>query len=173
MKPTTKITLCAILTALAIVSFVIENLFPPIIFAGARIGVSNIFILLTLIVLGIPYAYIALTVKTLLGSLFAGNISMLIYSLPAGAIALTAETLLLVFVKKISLPAVSVVGAVTNSAVQNIVFCIITGTLEILYYLPYLILIAVLSGLTIGVAVFLIVKRLPDKLFLIDEKSNT
>ncbi len=163
MKTSTKLALSGILTALSLISFIIENLFPPIIFAGARIGVSNIFILLSLILLGNSYAFICLILKTVLGSLFAGNISMVIYSLPSGVIALTAEILLLKLVK-CSIISASTVGAVINSLCQNLVFCLITNTVEVLYYLPYLAIIAVLSGLTVGLATFLIVKRLPNTL---------
>ena len=38
-----KLTLCSIYSALAIISFVIENLFPPLFLPGARMGVSNVF----------------------------------------------------------------------------------------------------------------------------------
>ncbi len=163
MKKSFRLALSGILTALALISFIIENLFPPIIFAGARIGVSNVFILLSLILLGEGYAFASLIIKTVLGSLFAGNISMLMYSLPSGAVALTAEILLLRFAKT-SLVSASTAGAVINSVCQNLVFCLITNTIEVLYYLPYLALIAILSGLTVGLATFFIVRRLPNKL---------
>ncbi len=159
MKRSVKLSYVAILTALAIISFVIENLFPPIIFAGARIGVSNIFILLSLIILGEGYAFCVLIIKTVLGSLFAGNISMLIYSLPSGAIALALEIVLLRFVKT-SLVCASASGAVINSTAQTLIFCLITNTAEVLYYLPYLALIATLSGITVGLTTTLIIKRL-------------
>ncbi len=169
MKKSFKLALSGILTALALISFIIENLFPPIIFAGSRIGVSNIFILLSLIFLGEGYAFATLVIKTVLGSLFAGNISMLMYSLPSGAIALTAEILLL-RLSKCSIVSASTAGAVLNSLCQNLVFCLITATVEVLYYLPYLALIATLSGVTVGLATFFIVKRAPKTLF--EKKEN-
>ncbi len=171
MKTSLKCALTAIFTTLAIISFIIENLFPPIIFVGARIGVSNVFILLTLILLGEGYAFITLTLKTLLGSLFAGNISMIMYSLPAGAIALAVEILLSRFVKS-SIVATSTAGAVINIVIQNFTFCLITKTVEVLYYLPYLTIIATISGIIVGLTTFLIVKRLPKKLFTEDETSE-
>ncbi len=158
MKRTTKIALCGLFSALGTVAFVIEGLFPPLFIPGAKLGVSNVFILLATIILGGGYGFCALIIKITLGSLFSGNISGILYSLPAGLISLSVEYLLLRFAKKISLPGVSVCGAVINSAVQNLVFCLITNTLSYLIYLPYLALIAVLSGLTVGFTVYLIIK---------------
>ena len=160
--PIKKITACALLSALALVSFVIESLFPPLFIPGARIGVSNIFILFTAILLGAPYAYFALIAKTVLGSLFAGNLSAILYSLPAGAVALTIELLALFITDRVSLPAISIVGAVISNAVQNVVFCLITGVWDYMTYLPYLTLLGVLSGAVVGFAVYLVVKILPQ-----------
>ena len=156
-----KFALCGIFSALAIVSFVIENLFPPLFFPGARMGISNVFILLSLILLGPGYAFITLVLKTMLGSLFAGNVSAILYSLPSGAIALGLEILTFIVLKKVSIVAVSIFGAVINSSLQNLTFCIITNTVEYLYYLPYLALISIVSGLIIGFATYLTIKKFP------------
>ncbi len=161
-----KITYTAILTALATLAFMLESLFPPIILPGARMGVSNAFILICTLLVGYKYGFCCLILKILIGSLFSGNISSMMYSLPAGLISLVIECILLFIVKKVSIPAVSVAGAVINSTVQNLVFCSVTGVPEYLFYLPYLSLIAILSGLVIGFTVYLAVKKLPQKLFL-------
>lgn len=164
-----KLAICGILTALALISFIIESLFPPLLIPGARLGVSNAFILLTLIFAGAPYAFAALILKCFLGSLFAGNISAILYSLPAGIVSLSLETVILLFYKKFSVVSASTAGGVINLTVQNLVFCLITDTAQYLYYLPYLALIGAISGLTVGFIVYLVVKFLPkpltDKLY--------
>lgn len=159
-----KVCLCAVFSTLALLTFIIENLFPPIILPGAKLGLSNVFILLTLIVLGWQYAYSALIIKTVLGSIFAGNVSMVIYSLPAGAIALLIEFILLKYTKKTSVVCASVAGALINTVFQNATFCIVTAFSGYFAYLPYLSLIAVPSGILVGLTVYLIVKRLPTSL---------
>ena len=168
-----KVTLCAILSALGTIAFTIEGLFPPLFLPGARLGVSNIFILLAAIILGGKYAFITLMVKTVLGSLFAGNLSMILYSLPAGAIALMVELIIIYIIRKTSVVAVSVGGAVINTTVQNVIFCLITGASEYLAYLPYLALISVVSGLFVGFAVYLILRYLPRKYFVEEEEKIT
>jgi heptaprenyl diphosphate synthase len=117
------------------------------------------------ILLGAPYAYFTLMAKALLGSIFAGNISAVLYSLPSGIIALTIELLALNLTNRVSLTAISVVGAVINNIIQNVVFCLITGVWEYMSYIPYLIMIGALSGLVVGIIVYLIVKILPQSLY--------
>ena len=160
-----KIALTGILSAFATIAFAIENLFPPIILPGARMGVSNVFILLATVTLGVSSGFATLAIKIILGSLFSGNISAILYSLPAGVISLTLEVILLYAVKNVSIPAASVCGAVINTTVQNAIFCLVTQTVEYLCYLPYLALIGAISGLIIGFAVYLSIKKLPKKLF--------
>ncbi|MDY6366972.1 MAG: Gx transporter family protein [Clostridia bacterium] len=160
---TFKITLAALFTAAALISFTIESLFPPIIIPGARLGVSNVFILLAVIILGPQYGFISLIIKCLLGSLFAGNFSAVIYSLPAGLISLSVQTVLLVFSKKFSVVSVSVAGGTLNLTVQNVIFCLVAGGSEYFAYLPYLAVIGAASGAFVGFTVYLLVKILPEK----------
>lgn len=172
MKISLKISLCGILTAAALITFMIESLFPPIILPGAKLGLSNIFILLTAIILGGRYAFISLALKTILGSVFSGNVSAIMYSLPSGAIALTVE-LVLLYLTKSSIIAISVCGSVINTTIQNLTFCLITDASEYLAYLPYLSIISILSGVLVGFTVYLIVKKLPaDKLQIDTEDIN-
>lgn len=163
---TKKITLCAILTTLSVIAFTLENLFPPMLLAGARLGISNIFILLSTIMLGVWYGYSTLIIKIVLGSLFSSNISSIMYSLPAGLISLAIEIFIIYSIKNTSIISASVAGAVINSAIQNVVFCLVTDTTNYLVYLPYLSLISVISGLIIGFTVYLLIKYIPDKYFI-------
>ena len=160
-KKVGKIAVCGLLTALSLLSFMLENLFPSILVPGARIGISNIFILLDVILVGVPYGFAALIIKCVLGSLFSGNVFAVVYSLPAGAVALTVETLLFMFIGKLSIVAISVAGAVINSVVQNATYCLVTKSVYLITYLPYLVGIGVIGGLIVGFAVYLIIKNLP------------
>lgn len=160
-----KLAIVGILSALSLIAHVIESLFPPLFIPGARLGISNVFILLGLVVLGKGYSFLILGVKVTLGSLFSGHFDQIMYALPAGIISLSAQILLLYFIKRISVVAVSVVGGTLHITVQNLIFCLLTGTVEYLSYLPYLALTGVLAGLTVGFAVYLLIKFLPEKIF--------
>jgi heptaprenyl diphosphate synthase len=160
-----KIALAGILSALSLIAHVIESLFPPLLVPGARLGISNVFILLGLILLGKGYSFVILGVKVVLGSLFSGHFDQIIYALPAGIISLSVQITLFVLINKISLVAISVVGGTLHITIQNVIFCILTNTAEYLTYLPYLALTGVIAGLAVGLAVYTIIKFLPQKLF--------
>ena len=119
-----KIVFTAVLACLALITFMIESLFPPILVPGAKLGLSNLFILTALIFLGSFEAIAVFIVKIILGSIFSGNISALLYSLPSGVVSLTVEILLIRKIKTSVLSA-SALGAIINNAVQLTVFVLI------------------------------------------------
>lgn len=165
MSLTKKLTFSAILTAFSLIAFMLESLFPPLFIPGARLGLSNLFILIAVIFIGVPYGFGVMTVKVILGSLFSGNIFAMIYGLTAGIVSLTIESLLIKS-NKFSILAISLTGGVINLLVQNLIFCIVTLSIEYIVYLPYLALIGAIAGLTVGVAVTLSIKFLPKKLYM-------
>lgn len=158
-----KIAACGMYSALALIAFVLENLFPPLFIPSARLGISNVFILLAAITLGVPYGAATLAIKCVLGSVFSGNASAVIYSLPAGAVSFTVEILTIRFAKKTSVTAASALGAVINSICQNTVFCLITGDFGFFVYLPYLTAIGAACGLFVGIAAVLALRILPSR----------
>lgn len=154
----------AILAAFSLVAFLIESLFPPLFLPGAKLGLGNLFVLIALFYYGGADAAIVLLVKLLLGNLITGNLSALIYGLPAGMTALAAEYLLARFVfPRVSVVAISVFGACLSNTVQNIVFALVIRSYAALSYLPYLVLLGVVSGAVVGIAVYLILKFLPRR----------
>ena len=85
MKLTTKqLTLCAVLTALALAFSYLENFFPlslAIPIPGIKLGLANIVTVFALYALGPAQALLILTGRCLLGAVFAGNMNALIFSL--------------------------------------------------------------------------------------------
>ena len=88
MKWTTKqLTLCGVLTALALALSYMENLFPltlAIPLPGVKLGLANIVTVFALYALGTAPAFLILIARCLLGAMFAGNMSALIFSLLGG-----------------------------------------------------------------------------------------
>lgn len=163
MKSVKKITLSGILSAFALICFMLENLFPPLFVVGGRLGIANFFVLIAGILLGFWYGAGVLTVKCVLGSIITGNFGAILYSLPAGAIAYALQMTIILFAPKISLIAASVLGGVINACVQNLTFCLITATPEYLTYIPYLALVGLIGGAVVGTAVYLTIKYLPER----------
>lgn len=155
----------AVITALALITYLIEGLFPPLFVPGAKMGLSNIFSLVAIIVLGPADAVIMVVVRTLIGGLF-GNVSALLYSLAAGIISVLTEIILIyALYPRISLLAVSVAGAVLHNLTQNVIYMFVTNTAGVMAYSPYLALIGILSGLIVGVAAYLLIKKVPMRIY--------
>lgn len=168
MKLTAKrIATLSILTALGLIMFMIESLFPPLFIPGAKMGLGNIFTLLTLIILSPVDAIILVILRTVLGSFFVGSMSTLIYSLSAGIVSVLISIVLVKFTfPRVSIIAISVCGAVAHNLTQNIVFCLISQTPKMFAYMPYLALLGVVAGVIVGFAVYLIVKFIPMSTFI-------
>ena len=84
---TRQVAMCAMLTALALGLSTLENLFPVTLFIplpGVKLGLANIVTVFALYQLGAAPALCILVARCLLGSLFAGNASALLFSLLGG-----------------------------------------------------------------------------------------
>lgn len=170
-----KIAVLSIFTALSLIMFLIENLFPPLFIPGAKMGLSNIFSFAALVMYGPIEAFAVIVVRTLLGAVFAGNVSALIYSFTGGVAAMTLSAVLIYTVyPKISLMAVSVAAAVLHNITQNVVFVYVSQTPLMFSYMPYLALTGILSGAIVGGAVMLIFKKVPLSVFerALGERKN-
>lgn len=160
---TRRLTTLALLTAAALVLSLVESMLPPLlpIAPGAKLGLSNIAPLVALILLGVPDAFIVMTVKSLLGAALSGGLSGLMYSLPSGTASLAVEALMFYLLfGKTSLSMISLVGAVVFNAVQLCVACAVTGV-DLLPLLPPLIAAGILAGAFTGLAAYYIIKKLP------------
>lgn len=169
-KHTTKFTarrvaMLSVLCAMGLITFMIESLFPPLFLPGAKMGLSNIFSMLTVFLLGVPDAIVLVAVRTVLGSMYS-NMSTLIYSLTAGLVSVLATSAMVEFLyPKISVIAVSVVAAVLHNLTQNVVFCLVSNTPEMFAYMPWLALLGVVAGIIVGFAVWFILRAVPLKVF--------
>ena len=165
MRLSYRLARAALMTAIALIIYVIESyvvIFPPLPYF--RLGLSNVVIMFTLIWCGAVEAYSVLIVRNLLGAIFAGNIQMLMYSMPASLIALTVLLLCLPLVKRVSLIALSVLSSVIHNLVQLSVFCIVCNSVAPLTYFPYLGVLGAIAGAITGLVVFYTVKKLPESL---------
>ena len=173
---TKRLTTLAVLCAMASVMYIVESLFPPLFVPGAKMGLSNVFTLFALFALGSIDGIVVAIVKSLIGTLVAGNMSMLLYSLTASLVSVVLSAVLIRFVyPKIGIVAISTVSAVINNLVQNLVFCVISNTPEMYVYMPYLALVGILAGIIVGFAVYFALKLVPGSLLAcnLDEDAET
>ena len=158
-----KIAMLGILAGLSLAAFLLESLIPIPFLPGAKLGFANIFSLFALLFYGLPEALAVVIVRTLLGSLFAGNVSALLYSMTAGILSTCFSRLLLYLLPHISFLCVSISGAVVHNIVQLLVYCGLTGTALLFAYSPYLCLMGAGAGLAVGLIVTYSVKALPAR----------
>ena len=151
MKITTKqLTLCAVLAALALALSYIEGMFPPPVpLPGFKLGLANIVTVYALCALGALPALAILLVRVLLGAMFAGNASALIYSLLGGFAAMLVMIALKRF-DKLSIYGVSVGGAAAHNCGQVAAAVLTLGSAAPLAYLPVLLIVALFTGALTG-----------------------
>lgn len=155
MKLTTKqLTLCALLTAMALALSYLENLFPltlAIPIPGVKLGLANVVTLFALFALGPGEALLILLARCFLGSLFAGNVNALLFSLLGGLCAM-GTMILLARRRGLSVYGVSVGGAAAHNCGQIAAAMLTLGSRAPLYYLPVLLAVSLLTGGLTGLA---------------------
>ncbi len=153
MKLTTKqLTLCAVLTALALALSYLENLFPlslAIPIPGIKLGLANIVTVFALYALGPAQALLILLARCFLGALFAGNMNALIFSLLGGVTAMVVM-IALSRLRYLSIYGVSVGGAAAHNCGQVAAAVLTLGNTAPLYYLPVLLGVSLLTGALTG-----------------------
>lgn len=153
-----KMALLGVLTAGAIVIGILESFIPSIGIPGVKLGLSNIVILIVLYELGIWEAAFVSLIRVLLVSLIRGTfLSMgFVMSLSGAVLSLGIMIVFYLLIKKFSVIGVSVIGAVFHVAAQIGVAMIYLSTAYVLYYLPVIIISAIVTGVIVGVSAQLI-----------------
>ncbi len=160
---TKKITLCAILSAVAIVFGYIEYLFPiPVAIPGVKWGFGNIIVLITLFMLGRRYSFFVMMIKVIVSSLLFASPSVLIYSLCGGVLSL----FVMIILKKLKLDIinVSIGGGISHNVGQLAAAAIMMKTSTVFSYLPFLIISGIVTGVVTGVLSKIILKRIKTPL---------
>jgi heptaprenyl diphosphate synthase len=157
---TRQLTLCALLTALALALSVAESYFPmPVPLPGFKLGLANVVTLFALYSMGGGQALAILLARCLLGAVFAGNLNALIFSLFGGLAAMGVMTVLS-HLRRLSVYGVSVGGAAAHNCGQVAAAVLTLGNAAPLAYLPLLLGISLLSGSVTGFLAALLFRAL-------------
>lgn len=139
-----KLTLYAVLIAVALALSVLETVFPlPL--PGVKLGLANTVTLFALYALGAKPAAVILFCRCSLASIFGGGITSLFFSLLGGAAALIAMVILRKC-KLFSIYGTSIAGAAMHGVGQILAACIMLGTFSAVFYLPFLLFSGVFTG---------------------------
>ena len=158
---TKKLVLIGVLASAAIILSYIEFLLPPIYSAvpGIKMGLANIAVIFALYSVDPKSAALISLVRVALSALLFGSVMSFIYSF-SGAVLSLAVMILLKKSALFSAVGVSVAGAVMHNVGQVLCAVIILGTAEIGYYLIFLSVSAVVSGVLVGLVSALLIKKL-------------
>ncbi len=170
MNRTKKMVFISMIVAQSLIMFIIENQIPyPFIAPGAKIGLSNLFVLISLYIFDIKTAFLVVILKVILSSIIIGNMSTFLYSIAGGLLSMLFMHLAKKYLKdKVSILGVSITGAVMHNFAQVLVASLITSNLFLFLYMPILTILAVLSGFFIGLVGNFFIKQF----YKLNLKSN-
>lgn len=155
-----KLTVMALLCAIALTIFMIEAQIPPVIpIPGVKLGLSNIVTVFSVFVLGPLEAAVILFGRIFLGAVFAGNFSSILYSASGGLLAILVTIGLLRILSVRQLWVAGCLGAIAHSVGQMTAAVLVMGTVSIAIYLPIMIVCSIVTGLFTGLCAQLLVNR--------------
>ena len=164
VKGTRRITLLALLTAIALTIFMIEAQLPVLVpIQGVKLGLANIITVYAVFVLGAGDALLILCARVFLGAVFSGQMMTLLYSMGGGLLAWLVMVLLHKPLTRKQLWLCSPVAAVFHNMGQLLVAAGVMRTWAVMAYLPYLLLSGILTGLFTGLCAQFLIGRL-DKI---------
>ena len=158
------------LSALALALSFLESLIPfqpglP----GIKLGLANLVIVFALYRMNVHSALLINTVRILLSSLLFSGLFGLLYSAAGAAASLAAMTLLLQINRKreqagktilFSIFGVSMTGGVFHNLGQLLIAIFILSSLNLIFYLPVMIISGIVMGLINGMVAWLLLQKL-------------
>ena len=166
MKKTRQIAQCSVFIALALVLSYIERFIPLQMFIplpGIKLGLANIVTLVALYLLGKGSAVTILVLRCVLGAVFGGGITGLMFSLTGGIFSVAVMAM----VRRVpcfSIYGVSILGAAAHNVGQICAAMVLMQSVYIIGYLPYLLLVGLFTGFATGSAAAGILRVLPSGL---------
>lgn len=163
---TFRLVYLALLVAFAVALHTVEAALPlPIPVPGARLGLANIITLITLALYGWGSALTVAVLRSVIGSMITGAFLGFGFYLSLGGAIMSSLAMALFFPiylrEKVSLVSVSLAGAVTFNIVQLALAALIVQNMMLFRgYLPFLLLLAVPTGIFTGLVAHQLLKAI-------------
>ena len=155
-----RVALSAVFAALAMIFSYVEAVLPfNFGIPGVKLGLSNLVVLTALYSIGAGYAFAVNITRIILSGFLFGGVSAMLYSLAGGLLSFAVMYLL----KKTDIFSpigVSTAGGVSNNLGQLTVAALVTETPKIYLYLPVLMISGTVTGVLLGTAGALILRRM-------------
>lgn len=174
MKGFKKLIFLSLLVSLGLALSIIESMMPiPFIAPGAKLGLSNMVILITLVLFGFKEALTVGILKSIIFTLATGSVSSLFYSLSGSILSCILMYLVYKYLFNVfSLIGVSIFGAVAHNFAQVLVASLMMNNFKIFSYFPILLLTSLFTGYFVGLASIFVAKNLQKSFKTLFETKN-
>lgn len=157
---TKKLVLLALLTAIALTIFMIENAIPaPVPIPGVKLGLANIVTVFAVFAIGSREGFAVLCGRVFLGAVFAGNFSTILYSGAGGLCAIAVTMAMRRLLSHRQVWVAGVLGSLAHCIGQMGAAVAISATPGLLVYLPVMLLIGTVTGSFTGLCAQLLLNR--------------
>lgn len=164
-KDVKNLVYTALLVSMALAVSLVERLIPlPFTMPGAKLGLSNMVILVTLLIYGFGRGMLVAVLKSVLLMLIIGSGPSFIYSF-LGAVFSTvmmwiSYKYLSEKMKVFSIIGVSIIGAVSHNFAQVTTAAYISKSLMLYTYFPFLTIVAIVTGYFVGLGSYNVASQL-------------
>ncbi|MDD3363730.1 MAG: Gx transporter family protein [Syntrophomonas sp.] len=141
-----------ILICNAILISLLELIIPvPIPIPGVKLGLGNIITIIAIVFLDLKDVLIIVFLRCIVVAVLSKGITVLPFSLAGGLLSALIMWLLYKKMSRVfSIKGISIIGAITHNMAQLTVASLILRETVILYYLPILLISAIITGLITG-----------------------
>jgi len=158
-----KLTELALLTALALIIFVIELRIPNMIpIQGVKLGLANIITVYAVFQYKPSETAMLVACRIILGAMFSGNMSALLYSSAGAFFCLIGMILISRFLDLKYIWICSILGAMLHNTGQILVAVLVMQSTAVFAYLPVLILSGSIAGAFTGLCAQLVIRRMQN-----------
>lgn len=151
---TKKITKISMLLSISVVLSLIESIIPIFngLVPGIKLGLANIVIVFSLYYLSFKEAiYITILRVVIMGILRTGLFSISFFFSISGAILSIISMYIAKKITKLSIVGISIIGSIFHSIGQIIIAIIFLSNINIIYYLPVLLISSSVTGFVVGI----------------------
>ena len=160
-----RIALDALLTAAALIIFIVEAQIPPVVpIPGVKLGLANVVTVFALFRLGAKDTLAILLGRILLGAAFSGSVNALVFSLAGGLLCYLAMLLLKRILSEKQIWVCGVTGAVCHNLGQTVAATVLLRSGAVWYYFPVLVLSGIVTGLFTGLCAQIVYLRIGKRI---------
>lgn len=160
-----RMVILSLFVAIAAILHIVESWFPlPVPIPGVKLGLANVVSILAIALYGWREALLVALLRVMIGSLFGGSILGPAFAMSMGGALISTAVMAIIYQyyrSVFSVVGISIIGAVFHNCMQIMIAALLVVSTGLLWYLPYLILFAILTGAGTGFTAAYILIKMP------------